>query len=73
MTTEKAVLVSRPETPPVSETVRVGLLEIKHRTRLRAVEEWRKRNGMVDSRDSNDYNYWNPGAVGIRLDGTKSR
>ena len=71
--TKKAVLISRPETPPVSETVRVGLLEIKHRTRLRAVEEWRKRNGMVDFCDSHDDYHGNPGAVRIRLDGTKSR
>ncbi len=69
--TKKAVLISRPETPPVSETVRVGLLEIKFQQRRKAVEM--RDHGMVDSRDSNDYNYWNPGAVGIRLDGTKSR
>jgi len=65
MTTEKAVLVSRPETPPVSETVRVGLLEIKHRTRLRAVEEWRKRNGMVDFRTCDDNHYRNTGGFGL--------
>lgn len=72
MTTKTVtVLVSRPETPPVPEAVRVGLLEIKFQQRRKAVEM--RDHGLVDSRDSNDYNYWNPGAVGIRLDGTKSR
>lgn len=71
MTTEKAVLVSRPETPPVPEAVRVGLLEIKFQQRRKAVEM--RDHGLVDFCDSHDDYHGNPGAVRIRLDGTKSR
>ena len=69
--TKKAVLISRPETPPVPEAVRVGLLEIKFQQRRKVVEM--RDHGMVDFCDSHDDYHGNPGAVGIRLDGTKSR
>lgn len=72
MTTKTVtVLVSRPETPPVPEAVRVGLLEIKFKQRRKVVEM--RDHGMVDFCDSHDDYHGNPGAVGIRLDGTKSR
>lgn len=69
--TKKAVLISRPETPPVPEAVRVGLLEIKFQQRRKVVEM--RDHGMVDFCDSHDDYHGNPGAVRIRLDGTKSR
>lgn len=72
MTTKTVtVLVSRPETPPVPEAVRVGLLEIKFQQRRKVVEM--RDHGMVDFCDSHDDYHGNPGAVRIRLDGTKSR